>query len=403
MTQPLNGTIILVADDQTDVVRTLCQPLHKAGASLQYVADAHAALVELAAHPADLILADMKMPPEEWGGLWLLRELRKGGWATPVVALSGEGSKRQVIEAQRLGANSWVDKDQAGEELLEQCTMLLTGSFGQALDLASVRLPTPLACRFARYARITDPDKRMSEGLRVLEAVLRFAALVGLSSTPPQPLPGITTEKIRAPSMRTWFDLCTALARAQTAGADFKLLMSFLLPDRAHHQLIHDLISIRNDIAHGRAIPDRISGERLDVLLRRFAHRAQSAWRADIAVAISMTYDGSSYRVNLLELRGTGTPSPGAVESPIPVVTGELVLLSPDTEPLPLGPWFIARRADDPAQLHCLLFDGLQYVKGKPAADTLFKYANADSAGNPLSTPNQSGGTWQALAPWTSH
>ena len=80
-----------------------------------------AAMADLATHPADLILVDMKMPPEEWGGLWLLRELRKGGWTIPVVALSGEGSKRQVIEAQRLGANSWVDKDQAGEELLDQC------------------------------------------------------------------------------------------------------------------------------------------------------------------------------------------------------------------------------------------------------------------------------------------
>ncbi len=66
MTQPLSDTIILVADDQPDVVRTLCQPLHKAGASLRYVSDAYAALAALATHPTDLILADMKMPPEEW-------------------------------------------------------------------------------------------------------------------------------------------------------------------------------------------------------------------------------------------------------------------------------------------------------------------------------------------------
>ena len=72
---------------------------------------------------------------------------------------------------------------------------LLAASFGQALALASAKLPTPLAYRFARYARMTDPEKRMSEGLHVLEAVLRFAALLGLSSTPPQPLPGITVWK----------------------------------------------------------------------------------------------------------------------------------------------------------------------------------------------------------------
>jgi CheY-like chemotaxis protein len=401
VTEPLSDTLILVADDQLDVIRTLCQPLHKAGASLRYVSDAYAALAALSAHPADLILADMKMPPEEWGGLWLLRELRKGGWTVPVVALSGEGSKRQVIEAQRLGANSWVDKDLAGEELLEQCVTLLTDTFEQALDLASLRLPTPLAYRFARYARTTDPDKRMNEGLHVLEMALRFAALLGMSSTPPQPLPAITIEKIRAPSMRTWLDLCSALARAPDAGIDFMRLMSFLIPDRAHHKLVNEFISIRNNVAHGRATLDPSEGRRLDALLRRFAHRAQSAWRTDIAVPMSMTYDGSNYHVEVLKLSGTGTPSPGVVEGADPVVTGELVLLSPDARPLPLAPWLIAQRTDDPATLHCLLFDGLRYIKGEPAADTPFKYSSVYGASDLRSASTRAGGTWQALAPWT--
>lgn len=400
MREPLSEAIILVADDQSDVVRTLCRPLHKAGALLRYVADAHAALAELAAHPTDLILADMKMPPEEWGGLWLLRELRNGGWTTPVVALSGEGSKRQVIEAQRLGANSWVDKDAAGEELLEQCATLLTDSFGQALDLASLRLPTPLAYRFARYARMTDSDKRKSEGLHLLEAVLRFSALLGLSSTSPHPLPGITTDKVRAPSMRTWFDLCRSLARAPGPGTDFIRLLSFLISSPAHIQPISDLISLRNDIAHGRAIPDDIPGPSLDVLLRRFAHRAQSAWRASIAVPTSMTYDGSSYCVEVLRLSGLGAPRPDVVKSDVPIVTGEVVLLSPEATPLPLAPWLIARETDDPANLHCVLFDGLQYTKGKPAPDTPLKYSKAYGRNDRGSVPLRPSWTWQELAPW---
>ena len=36
MTTPLSDAIILVADDQADVARTLCQPLRKAGALLRY-------------------------------------------------------------------------------------------------------------------------------------------------------------------------------------------------------------------------------------------------------------------------------------------------------------------------------------------------------------------------------
>ena len=199
--------------------------------------------------------------------------------------------------------------------------------------------------------------------------------------------------------MRTWFDLCTALTRAQAGGTDFMRLVSFLIPDRAHHGLINDFISIRNGMAHGRAIPDPIQGHHLDTLLRRFAHRAQSAWRADIAVPISMTYDGSSYRVEVLKLSGTGTPNPCAIKDTSPIVTSNWCLLSTSAKPLPLAPWLIAPKTDDPAKLHCLLFDGLQYMKGKPVADTPFKYSSTYGASGRGSAPIQSGGTWQALAP----
>ena len=311
-----------------------------------------------------------------------------------------QGSKRQVIEAQRLGANSWVDKDQAGEELLDQCATLLASSLGQALDFGSIRLPTPLAYRFARYARTSVPDKKMTEGLLVLEAVLRFAALLGLSSTPPQPLPGITLERMRTPSMGTWFDLCAALGRAPGAGEDFTRLLSFLIPERAHHQLIHDFVSIRNDIAHGRETPDHVQGQRLDALLRRFAHRAQSAWRADIAVPISMTYDGSTYCVEVLRLSGIGTPSPSTVKSQAPVVTGELILLSASAKLSPLAPWLIVQRREDHGELRCLQFDGLQRTKGRPGVDTPLKYSSAYDRKTLEPTPIPPGGTWQALSTW---
>jgi len=400
MNMPFSDAIIVVADDQTDVARTLCQPLRRAGALLRYVPDGQAALAEIAARPADLILADMKMQPEEWGGLWLLHELREGGWMIPAIALSGEGSKRQVIEALRLGAKSWVDKDQAGEELFDQCATLLTDSFEQALDLASDRLPTPLARPFARYARMIDPDKRLIEGLHVLESILRFAALVGLSTTPPQVLAGITAEKMRSPSMRTWLDLCTALARAQGVGSDFTRLFSFLMPDRPHQQLVHDFISHRNDISHGRATPDHGQGRRLDTLLRRFAHRAQSAWRADIALPVSMTYDGSSYSVEVLRLSGTGTPSPSSIKIQDPVVTGQPSLLSNATKPQSLNPWIITQGAYSSGDIHCLLFDSVQRTTGNPAPGTPMEYSQGYGRNDLGPTPIPPGGTWQSLAPW---
>ena len=147
--------------------------------------------------------------------------------------------------------------------------------------------------------------------------------------------------------------------------------------------------------------PTTLKASALTTLLRRFAHRAQSAWRADIAVPTSMTYDGSSYRIEVLRLNGTGAPSPDAIKSQVPIVTGEPVLLSPDAKPLPLAPWLIAQKTDDLAKLHCLLFDGLQYTKGNPT-DTPFKYSKIGEGKKLRTTPTHSGGTWQSLAPWTT-
>ncbi|TJZ97471.1 response regulator [Actinacidiphila oryziradicis] len=401
MNKPLSDALILVADDQSDVARTLCRPLQRAGARLRYVANGRTALAELATRPVDLVLVDMKMPPDEWGGLWLLRELQNGGWGVPTLALSGEGSKQQVIHALRLGAKNWVEKESAGEELLDQCVRVLAEDLSKALELSGVVMPTPLAYRFARFSRVTDSDKRMVEGLHVLESVLRFAAVLGLSSTPPVPLRGITHARMATPSMGTWFDLCTALADAPGAGDDFKRILSCLVPDRADRQTVQDFVSTRNDIAHGRAEPDRMQGQRLDALLRRFAHRVTSTWRADIGIPTSMTYDGSSYCIDVLKLRGSGKPSPDSISSRTPVVTGGLFLLPEGAEPLPLAPWLIVEGAEDPEHLHCLQFDGLQRDKRGPGPETRLKYAKADDGHDLGQAAIKSGGTWQSLAPWT--
>ncbi|MCH6161581.1 response regulator [Streptomyces marispadix] len=399
MIQQLTNMRILVADDQTDVARTLCRPLQKAGARLRFAADGHAALQEITDRPFDLVLVDMKMPPAEWGGLWLLRQLKHGGWRIPSLVLSGEGSKQQVIEALRLDADDWIVKDAAGEELLERCLSTIADHLRQSLEFAAAQLPTPLAHRLARYARTDDPNKKVLEGLHTLEAVLRFTTALGLSSTPPAPLRGITPERLATPSMRTWFALSTALSGLPGAGNDFARMFSCLVPERSDHQPVQDLISMRNALAHGRDEPTPAQAEQLDSLLRRFAHRAASSWRANLTVPVSMTYDGAMYVIHLLSLKGVGRPVPDKVMAQAPVITGQPLLVSGDTEPLPLAPWLLT--SSDPAAgtVRCQLFDGLQHAKGGRAPNTPFTYTKTDE-GIEMPTVSHPAAQWQTLAQW---
>lgn len=401
MTQPLTNMRILVADDQTDVARTLCRPLHKAGARLRFASDGHAALQELNARPFDLILIDMKMPPAEWGGLWLLRQLKDEGWRIPSLILSGEGSKQQVIEALRLDADDWIVKDAAGEELLERCLTTLAHHLRHSLEFAASQLPTPLAHRFARYAGTDDPDKKVLEGFHALEAVLKFATTVGLSSTPPAPLRGIAPDRLASPSMGTWFALSAALAGLSDAGDNFVRMFSWLVPERSDHQPVQDLISVRNALAHGRGEPTPAQAYQLDSLLCRFAHRAACSWCANLAVPVSMTYDGARYVVHVLNLKGVGRPVPDKVMTQTPVVTGQPVLVSRDTEPLPLAPWLLT--SSDPATgiPRCMQFDGLQRTKGGRTPETPFAFAKTDE-GMDLPTVSHPAARWQTMIRWIS-
>ncbi|WP_406400709.1 response regulator [Streptomyces sp. NBC_00879] len=399
MTRQLDNVRILVADDQGDVARTLCRPLHKAGARLRFAPDGQAALQEVAARPFDLILIDMKMPPDEWGGLWLLQQLQNGGWRIPSLVLSGEGSKQQVIEALRLEAADWVVKDDAGSELLERCVRILTDRLDESLDLASNILPTPLAHRFAKYTRTTDPDKRVAEGLHTLESVFRFAAVLGMSSTPPSPLGGVTPDRLAAPSMGTWFSVCTALASIPGAGDDFTRMFSWLAPERSDHQSVQAFISVRNALAHGRSAPTPDQAMRIDILLRRFAHRAVSSWRSELAIPMSMTFDGAQYAVDLMNLRGVGKPVPSRLLTQVPVITGQAFLVSNHAAPLPLSPWLLTHMEPASGLVRCLQFDGLQRTRGGLTPDTPFKYAQMDE-GEEAPTVSHPQATWQTVAQW---
>jgi len=121
VTDVLSGARILVADDQAEVAKTFCRPLQAARAFIKPVSNGEDALAAVLSQPFDLLLIDMRMPPEEWGGLWLLEQLKASLTRIPALVLSGEGGMTETIEAMRLGATRWITKDQAAEQLLPTC------------------------------------------------------------------------------------------------------------------------------------------------------------------------------------------------------------------------------------------------------------------------------------------
>jgi CheY-like chemotaxis protein len=368
---------------------------------LTYVPDGLEAYARVEAEPYDLIIIDMKMPPEEWGGLWLLKELRDRGWRFPAIVLSGEGTKRQTIEALRNGAVDWIDKSSGGEELEERVSALLRETIDAGLETASANLPTPLAQRLDAYSRRVGTEWQAIEGLRALEAILRLTAILGLSTAAPFAL-GDVSRQIMRPSMGTWLSLCRALDEASDAGSAFSHLHSSLVPDRKHGSLVQDQVRIRNAIAHGGYSPSLEEAALLHDLLTQFAHRANTSWRSTLAVPVSMAYDGAEFAISIMSFSGSGLPRSTIIMSPSQVRTGSPILIESDSQLRSLRPWMIVSSADA-SEMQCEFFDGVRQ-RGSKLGDTddPLVYMNPATGEHGI-VAKEADLTWSAIGDWMSN
>lgn len=112
-------------DDQLDVIRTLASLLSPLKADVTCVGSASDAIDLLEHHNYDLILVDLAMPPDKWGGLWFLDAVRKLERKSPIVVVSGEGSQQETIKALRLGAIDYITKETLEQELVSRVQQVL--------------------------------------------------------------------------------------------------------------------------------------------------------------------------------------------------------------------------------------------------------------------------------------
>jgi len=108
---------ILWVDDEPAFVEAHRPYLGELGAHLQWAPDGEAALALIRVQRFALVITDLQMPPGQWGGLWLIKALAGELLPPPVLVLSGRGTTSQAIEATRLGARNYVEKEMLEQEL----------------------------------------------------------------------------------------------------------------------------------------------------------------------------------------------------------------------------------------------------------------------------------------------
>ncbi|MCL6521910.1 MAG: response regulator transcription factor [Firmicutes bacterium] len=135
---------LLLVEDEADLANAIRRRLREAGYSVDSLADGEEALAATATVDYDAIILDLRLPG--LSGLEVLRTLRRQGRETPVLILTALGALEDRVEGLDAGADDYLVKPFAFEELLARIRALLrrqgAGPRSLVLEAGPIRLDT---------------------------------------------------------------------------------------------------------------------------------------------------------------------------------------------------------------------------------------------------------------------
>lgn len=127
---------ILIAEDEKDLNVVLKKRLEEESYSVDACFEGQEALDYIACTEYDVILLDIMMPKRS--GLEVLRTLRRNDRKTPVILLTAKDSVEDRVTGLDAGADDYLVKPFAFEELLARIRVMLRKRSGQSSNLLRV-------------------------------------------------------------------------------------------------------------------------------------------------------------------------------------------------------------------------------------------------------------------------
>jgi DNA-binding response OmpR family regulator len=126
-------TMILVVEDESKIARVLKLELEHEGYEVQIETDGKAGFERALNNDWDLMILDIMLP--KMSGIEVLRKLRSSGTMLPIILLTARDSLTDKVSGLDYGANDYITKPFAIEELLARIRSLLKYSFlGEAQE-----------------------------------------------------------------------------------------------------------------------------------------------------------------------------------------------------------------------------------------------------------------------------
>jgi two-component system copper resistance phosphate regulon response regulator CusR len=145
------GIRILVVEDEAEIADFLVRGLREEGFTVEHAPDGESGEHRLKVADWDLVLLDWSLPDPD--GLTILRRHRQGGGDVPVLFLTARDAVRDRVRGLDSGADDYLCKPFAFEELLARVRALVRRPRGGgALALASGDVRVDLATQRAERA-----------------------------------------------------------------------------------------------------------------------------------------------------------------------------------------------------------------------------------------------------------
>jgi len=167
---------VLVVEDERKVASFIRQGLQEEGHAVELAGDGESALdLILAGPPYDLVVLDVMLPRRD--GFGVVRAMRRRGVETPVLLLTARDSVSDRVTGLDFGADDYLTKPFAFDELLARVRALLRRGHGQRAPVLRVgTLSLDPATR-----RVTRGDRRIELTTRehaLLECFMRSVGRV---------------------------------------------------------------------------------------------------------------------------------------------------------------------------------------------------------------------------------
>lgn len=149
MTNRPHGALVLVVEDEVQLARFLRTALTSSGHRVIEAGTAAEARRLLTANNPDVVLLDLGLPDAD--GLEFTREIR-GFATTPIIVISARGREEDKVEALDLGADDYLTKPFAVNELLARIRVALRhASSGSARGAVPVLSCGPIRVDLDRH------------------------------------------------------------------------------------------------------------------------------------------------------------------------------------------------------------------------------------------------------------